>query len=305
MIELDSDQLKKSVIAVPPVARDENGFFSENENKKIINYLVFNGIKNLMYGGNADFYNVRPSEFKSILINLKSLISDDICMIPSIGPDYGKMIDQTEIIKELGFSTAMILPYMEGGSREEGRSLAIENVSKKLGLPVILYLKNENYLSPKIVSKLVKKNIICGIKYAIVRKNPSEDNFLKELINLVNKELIISGIGEKPVVNHFKDFGLKSFTTGSGSIAPNLSMKLLKSLQINNYEESLAIRSKFLDFEDLRDNYGPSRVLHYGVNSCKIAKLENMQPLWGIFKEEEKDLIFKESTKLFETNKKF
>ena len=47
--------------------------------------------------------------------------------------------------------------------------------SKKLGLPVILYLKNENYLSPKIVSKLVKKNIICGIKYAIVRKNPSEE----------------------------------------------------------------------------------------------------------------------------------
>ena len=52
---------------------------------------------------------------------MKSLVSDDICMIPSIGPDYGKMIDQTDIIKELGFSTAMILPYMEGDQekREE------------------------------------------------------------------------------------------------------------------------------------------------------------------------------------------
>ena len=55
MIELDSNQLKKSVIAVPPIAIDDNGFFDEFLDEKIINYLVFNGIKNLMYGGNADF----------------------------------------------------------------------------------------------------------------------------------------------------------------------------------------------------------------------------------------------------------
>jgi len=300
--EINSEIIHRSIFVVPPLARDNNGIFSKKENKKIIEHLINSGVKNLMYGGNANFYNIRPTEFKSILKNLKNLIEDETWLIPSIGPDFGKMKDQTDIVKELGFPTLMILPYMEGGTKENGRVLAIESISKRFGMPVILYIKDENYISPKNVLKLCRNNNVCGIKYAIVKKDPSKDTYLKELINLIDSKLIISGIGEKPVISHFKDFGLKCFTTGSGSIAPRLSIKLFESLKNGILKESYSIRSKFLNFENLRDKYGPPQVLHLGVNACGIAKLGEMQPIWGIIEKNIENIILKESQQLLMDN---
>src|SRR4029078_2827043 len=85
-------------------------------------------------------------------------------------------------------------------------------------------------------------------------------------------------IGERPAVTHLRDWKLTGFTTGSGCVAPRLSQELFEALRAGNFEAALQIRSKFLGLEDLRDAWGPARVLHQAVEFAEIAETGPIPP---------------------------
>jgi dihydrodipicolinate synthase/N-acetylneuraminate lyase len=64
-----------------------------------------------------------------------------------------------------------------------------------------------------------------------VREDPSHDAYLDAILKELPREVVVSGIGERPAIVHLRDFHLTSFTTGSGCIAPHLSMALLDALK--------------------------------------------------------------------------
>ena len=121
--------------------------------------------------------------------------------------------------------------------------------------------------------------MLCGIKYAVVRDNPLEDSYLKRILDYVNRGLVISGIGERPAIDHFRDFALAGFTSGSVCIAPRLSTLLHAALKTKDYGKAAEIRALFLSFEDLRDNISPLRVLHEAVTLVGIANMGPMLPM--------------------------
>jgi len=55
--------LKLSPLAVPPVARNADLSLNPVENGKLIQHLEQGGIRFLMYGGNANFYQSQLSEY--------------------------------------------------------------------------------------------------------------------------------------------------------------------------------------------------------------------------------------------------
>jgi len=52
---ITSEDLANSVIAVPPMARDENLVFDREENEKIMRHIEAGGTSTLLYVGNANF----------------------------------------------------------------------------------------------------------------------------------------------------------------------------------------------------------------------------------------------------------
>jgi dihydrodipicolinate synthase/N-acetylneuraminate lyase len=68
-------------------------------------------------------------------------------------------------------------------------------------------------------------------------------------------------------VIHLRDWQLPGFTTGSGCIAPLQSQKLLEACQNEDFETALKVRAHFIPLEDLRDAWGPARVLHHALSS--------------------------------------
>jgi dihydrodipicolinate synthase/N-acetylneuraminate lyase len=89
----------------------------------------------------------------------------------------------------------------------------------------------------------------------------------------------VSGIGERPAIAHLRDFGLKSFTSGSVCVAPRGSMRILALLKEKRYAEAQALRAAYLPLEDLRDAHGPIRVLHDAVTLAGIADMGPMLPM--------------------------
>ena len=66
MNTISRQSINQSVIAVPPLARNDDFSLNEQENRAIVEYLEAGGIKTILYGGNANLYHVRPSEYAKI-----------------------------------------------------------------------------------------------------------------------------------------------------------------------------------------------------------------------------------------------
>ena len=110
-------------------------------------------------------------------------------VIPSVGPDYGKLMDQAEICSKLGFRTAMVLP-LDFPSTAEGLATGVRNFAHAFGKKVILYVKSDAVYTPEAIAGLVDEGLIVAVKYAVVRDDPAEDEFLSELCSLIDPSII-------------------------------------------------------------------------------------------------------------------
>ncbi|HEX6634914.1 MAG TPA: dihydrodipicolinate synthase family protein [Usitatibacter sp.] len=270
--------LSASVIAVPPLARRADLSLDPAANRALIRHLEEGGVRTLMYGGNANFYHLPTSEFAATLELVAGSVRDDTWVIPSAGADYGKLMDQAAILRDLAFPTAMALPFGKP-SNDSGVATALRRFADRLGKPIVAYVKGMGYIEPATLGALAKDGVICAIKYAIVREHPSDDPYLADLVEQVDRSLVISGIGERPAIVHWRDYGLRAFTSGSVCVAPRGSMRLLALLKAGHYDEAAKIRAAYIPLEDRRDALGPIRVLHDAVTLAGIAEMGPILPM--------------------------
>jgi dihydrodipicolinate synthase/N-acetylneuraminate lyase len=268
--------LARSVIAVPPLARLPDLELNAAANRVLIRHLEEGGVTTLMYGGNANFYNVGLYEYAAILDFLEQAVAMDSWIVPSAGPDFGKLLDQAPVLKTRAFPTA-ILPQTFPAT-PDGSEQAIRRFADAFGRPVIVYLKAENFLTPAHVERLVDAGAVLGIKYAVVRADPVQDDFLRELVDRIDANLVISGIGERPALAHLRHFALTGFTSGSVCVGPRGSTRLLAALKARDWPAAEALRSAYLPLEDLRDALSPIRVLHEAVTLAGIADMGPILP---------------------------
>lgn len=276
--EITPKTLAASVIAVPPLARHADESLNADENRKLVRHLEAGGVSTLLYGGNAVLYHVALSEYTALLKMLASIVSDSTVVIPSVGPAYGTMMDQTAVLSDFDFPAAMILPTRDVVT-SQGVALAVTRFVERFSKPAVLYIKNDGYVDVPTISRLMDDGLIAWIKYAVVREDPGDDRFLQSLIDEVGTERVVSGIGEQPAIVHLRDFGLQSFTSGCVCLAPELSMEMLRALQAGDLETAARIRSLFQPLEDLRNSINPIRVLHAAVSLSGIADTGPLIPL--------------------------
>jgi dihydrodipicolinate synthase/N-acetylneuraminate lyase len=272
--------LRRSVISVPPLCRNADFTPNAAENQKLIRHLEGGGVNILLYGGNANFYNIALSEYELILDQLEAAAGPDTLIIPAVGPYRGFALDQAAILGRKKFPTAMLLPTM-AVSKPEGVRAAVLELAQKLGRPVVLYIKDEGYVTVDIAKSLVNAGVVSWIKYAVVREDPCKDALLEALVKEVPAEMIVSGIGEQPAITHWTKFGVHAFTAGCVCVAPNRSQQMLQALQAGEMDKAEAIREKFTKLEDLRNAHGPIPVLHHAVKLAGIADTGPMLPLLG------------------------
>jgi 4-hydroxy-tetrahydrodipicolinate synthase len=262
--------LRGSVIAVPPMPRNADGSIHAEGNRRLLSHLREGSVTTFMYGGNANFYNVGVAELGRALDALTPLLAAGDWLIPSVGADYGKAAEQIDLLRERAFPTAMVLPLRFPGT-PAGAASGIGKLAARYGRPVIAYVKDEGYIHNADVAALVKDGAVCAVKYAIVRDDPKQDAVLADLVQKMGTDRIISGIGERPVIDHFRAFGLRAFTSGSTCVAPALSNRIREALHANDDALAAATRELFMPLEDARDRYSPIRILHAAVELAGIA----------------------------------
>lgn len=282
--------LENSVIAVPPLARNADLSLNRAANLTLIRHIEAGGITSLMYGGNANFYHLPLSEYADTLDFLAEAAGPDTWVLPSVGSDHGRMMDQAVLLRNRKFPTAMLLPHFFPHT-VNGLASGIRRFTDVLGKPAVLYIKSDNYLPADVIANLRSEGRLASIKYASVRENPAKDSYLRELVNQVGRDIIVSGIGERPVIEHFRDFGLTSMTSGSCCVAPRGTAQLLSLLQQKRFDEAEVIKARYIPLEDCRDSISPIRVLHDAVTLAGIADMGPMLPLLSNLTLEEADVV--------------
>lgn len=274
----------RGVFAVPPLSRkpDSSGSIDFESSDLIARHIHHGGITRFIYGGNAFLYHIKLYEFGRLLDWLRSF-PDYLWAIPSVGPAYGRAIDQASLIRPYGFPCVMVLPCADPRNAR-GMERGYREIADVAQAKLIVYLKQEtNWGTDKeaglnAVGRLVDDGICIGIKYAVVRDNPAEDAYLEALLKRVDRKFVISGIGERPAIDHLRDWKLAGFTTGSGCLAPRLSQMIFEASERNDFETAMDLRAEFLPLEDLRDAWGPAEVLHCATGLAGIAKTGSVPP---------------------------
>jgi dihydrodipicolinate synthase/N-acetylneuraminate lyase len=290
------DELR-GVFAVPPLCRANcaSRAMDFEQNRIVVEHIRAGGITRLIYGGNAFLYHITLDEY-ALLLDWLARLPHDLWIIPSIGPSFGRAFEQARLIRAFNFPCVMVLPCndpRDAAGLEEGyREIAAASATK-----LLLYIKSENSFGADkqkgldAVGRLVADGVCIGIKYAVVRENPAEDDYLAGLLQRVDRAFVISGIGERPALTHLRDWKLPGFTTGSGCVAPHLSQQLFVSCERGDFDHGEELRSQFISLEDLRDAWGPARVLHAAVAEAQIAETGRIPPFVSGLNDEQRQKL--------------
>jgi dihydrodipicolinate synthase/N-acetylneuraminate lyase len=235
-----------------------------------------------MYGGNAFLYHASIADFHT-MIEWLAQYSENYLVIPSIGPSFGHAMEEASLLRGLPFRCAMLLPCTDPRDAL-GLEAGVKRLVDAAGMPLIIYIKDEsNFGADKqtgldAIARLVDGGYAPLVKYAVIRKDPTEDAYLEALLRRVDRSRVISGIGERPAISHMREWRLPAFTTGSISIAPALSRQLWEAAWKGDFARAEEIRDLFIPIEDFRDAWGPSVVLHHAVALAGIAETGPILP---------------------------
>lgn len=274
----------RGVLPVPPLCRraDAARTIDFDETGRLVRHIVAGGPRALLYGGNAFLYHVTLHEYEALLDWLTTT-PDEVWAIPSIGPSFGRGIDQAALLRRHRFPCVMALPC--GDPRDAaGLERGLREIADAAGTPLMLYLKEEQNFGADLiagldaVARLVESGVAVAIKYAVVRADPLHDPYLAALLERVDRTRVVSGIGERPAIAHLQDWRLAGFTTGSGCLAPRLSQAIFDACAAGAFDAAHALRTHFLPLEDLRDAHGPARVLHAAVERAGLARTGPVPP---------------------------
>ena len=274
----------RGLFAVPPLPRksDARRSLDLDEAERVAKHIAAGGVTRYLYGGNAFLHHVSLEEYESLLGWLAGF-PEDRWAIPSLGPSFGRAMDQARLLRRHSFRCAMMLPC--GDPRDAlGMEVGLREVAEAVGAPLVVYLKSEDgFGSDKergldAVGRLVSDGVCVAVKYAVVRPDPANDSYLDGLLRRVDRRRVISGMGERPAVVHLRDRDLAGLTTGSGCIAPRSSQALLDACLAKDWTKAERLWGYFKPLEDLRDEWGPARVLHQATELAGIAKAGPIPP---------------------------
>jgi dihydrodipicolinate synthase/N-acetylneuraminate lyase len=281
------------VFAVPPLPRTDapSRPIDFDEAERIARHIESGGITRFLYGGNAFLYHASLGEFEALADWLGGFPSNRV-PIPSLGPSFGHALDQAKIARRHRFSSMMMLPCSDPRDAR-GLEAGYREIADAAGVPLIIYLKSEDAFGANrdagldAVARLVSDGVAAAIKYAVVLADPARDSYLDGLLRRVDRARIISGMGERPAIVHLRDFALGGLTTGSGCIAPRPCQELYEASRAGDWTRAAHLRDLFMPLEDLRDAWGPARVLHHATALSGLARTGPIPPYVSPLNEEQ------------------
>ena len=275
---LTPSEFARSVVAVPPIALDAEGRVAVEANRRLMAHIAAGGITTLLYGGNANLYHYGVALFREALHALHAHRPRSARLLFSIGPDFGKAMDQTVEIRRAGVVDVMLLPTAFP-SDPRGVAEGARRLADSLGFGLVLYLKRDGYIDPEALGRLVEDGTVGFVKYAVERAEAGTDAYLDAVIAAVGIGKLASGMGETPIHDHLGRRRLATYTSGAACVAPAAANELLALYRAGRDAEAPRLSAPFLAFERLRTRIGGVATLHDAIGLAGLGDFGPLSPM--------------------------
>lgn len=131
--------LAATVVAVPPLPLDDRLGIRVEECRRIVARCEAGGVRTTLWGGNAQLQHWPISRYEELLELAEATAGSDTLVIPSLGPDYGRLLDQAAILARSRFPTAVALP-MPAHTTPRGVAGALAEAAERAGRPLVAYV---------------------------------------------------------------------------------------------------------------------------------------------------------------------
>ncbi len=269
--------IARSVWAVPPLSLTSDAEIRGEENQRLVRHIEAGGVTTILYGGNANIYAATADLFADLIERLPSWVGEETWAIPSVGPDWGKLMDQARMLGGTAFPAALLLP-MAGPNSPAGVERAIRDFVDRSGIPAIVYLRAAGYLPPNGIAALIADGTVVAVKYAVETGDLTRDAYLDAILVEAPRERIVSGIGELAAISHLDTFRLACFTAGAVCIAPRRAMAILAALKRGDVAVAKQLAEPIRPLENLRIAHGPIPVIHDAVSEAAISDMGDLMP---------------------------
>src|SRR3546814_10960716 len=96
------------------------------------------------------------------------------------------MTDQAPSIRDRDVRDVMVLP-MAFPVRPGGIERGLAMIADKLGFGTILYVKQDGYIEPARLERMVEAGTVRFVKYAVERRAPAGDRYLSDIVAAVGQ----------------------------------------------------------------------------------------------------------------------
>ena len=273
--------IAQSVWAVPPLALGADLAADGEPNGRLIGHIEAGGITTLLYGANANIFNLPASAYGEVFAAIAGLAGAQTWVIPSAGPDYGKLLDCAPHLARLAFPAVLVLPNADP-SLPQGIERGIREFVQRSATPAILYIRRSGYLAPERIEAMFADGTLVGIKYGVAPRDGVRDDELDRLCGAVGPGRVVSGMGEIVGVRHMADHGVGGFTAGAVCIGPRRSQAVLKAMQAGDRAAAERLAESLRAFEAVRDRISPIAVLHRAVTLAGLAAMGDLLPMMAL-----------------------
>ncbi|MGB3070958.1 MAG: dihydrodipicolinate synthase family protein [Ottowia sp.] len=217
--------------------------------KPIVDRAVAAGVHVLVANGNtSEYYGLRAREAEAMVAASAEHIAGRVPLLGGVGRGIEEACDLAAASYRAGADALMVHQPPDPFVAPRGVVSYVQRVAEAgQGLPVVLYLRNENIGLPAIEALCAIPGVI-GIKWAA-----PTPLLLSEAIrrNRERRLAWVCGLAENWAPALYAA-GARGFTSGLINVRPDLSVEIHAALSSGSYERAQALIEKILPFETLR-----------------------------------------------------
>ena len=241
----------RNVLVVAIAPRREDQQVDLGGAHKNVRYLIEHGVDFIMPAcGTGLVYDMSLDEYEALVGAFVDAADHEACIVPGIGPGFGRSLEMGRIAQSLGVAGVMIMPIV-GPASAEGVFNGLKEITKAVQLPTILYQRRLDIMPVEHVIRLCELDGVVGLKYAVEATGAFEA--IAERVG--DRAAMVCGMAEEPCITYMER-GAIGFSSGMANFVPRMSLTLLRKFASGDKDESERLRALMVPFEDLRGERG-------------------------------------------------
>lgn len=249
----------------------------------VVERAIAAGVHVLVANGNtSEFYGMTAREAEQAVHFSAEQINGRVPLLGGVGRSVQEACSLAKVSRQAGAAAIMVHQPPDPFVAPRGVVSYVRSVAEAAdGLPVVLYLRNDN-LGLQAIEELCRIPSVMGIKWAA----PSPLTLAAAMDRVADRQLAWVGGLAEVWAPAFYAMGARGFTSGLINVMPERSVAIYQALEQANYPQAMALIRAMQPFEELRaqENNGTNvsvvkAALQMMGNDCGASRAPSAWPL--------------------------